>query len=110
VLFDDICCGGDVICRTRQLKQAQGIPEPFNGEIKLPPPFPSTIIGGTGSFEGIEGTVDIATICGTTGPILSVDKDVGRRLEPGMMFNQNRLGLIVQTISIKSNMPLPVAP
>ena len=43
-------CGGDVICRTRQLKQAQGIPEPFNGEIKLPPPFPSTIIGGTGRY------------------------------------------------------------
>ena len=36
--------------------------------------------------------------------------DPERRLEPGMMFNQNRLGLIVQTISIKSNMPLPVAP
>jgi hypothetical protein len=33
----------------------------------LPPPFPATIIGGTGSFEGIEGTVDIATICGTSG-------------------------------------------
>ena len=43
-------CGGDVICRTRQLKQAQDIPEPFNGEIKLPPPFPSTIIGGTGRY------------------------------------------------------------
>ena len=33
----------------------------------LPPPFPATIIGGTGSFEGIEGTIDIATICGTSG-------------------------------------------
>ena len=47
-------CGGDVICRTRQLKQAQGIPEPFNGEIKLPPPFPSTIIGGTGRYVQIK--------------------------------------------------------
>ena len=26
------------------------MPEPFNGEIKLPPPFPSTIIGGTGRY------------------------------------------------------------
>ena len=26
------------------------ISEPFNGEIKLPPPFPSTIIGGTGRY------------------------------------------------------------
>merc|ERR1712195_276110 len=93
-----------------QISSPKDLDYTVKGDIKLPPPFPSTIIGGTGSFEGIEGTVDIATICGTTGPILSVDKDVGRRLEPGMMFNQNRLGLIVQTISIKSNMPLPVAP
>jgi len=98
-------------------------PSNFNGEISLPPPFPSTIIGGTGSFEGIEGTVDIATICGTTGPIIDVDvgkkttgKNTTRHLEAkgsdkmGPVFNQNMLGLIVQTISINSNMPLPVAP
>jgi len=68
-------------------------------ETSLPPPFPSTIIGGTGSFEGIEGTVDIATICGTTGPIIRVESE-----------NSLKIGLIVQTISINSNMPLPVAP
>ena len=44
-------CGGDVVCRTRQLNEpVQDIAEPFNGEIKLPPPFPSTIIGGTGRY------------------------------------------------------------
>lgn len=34
----------------RQLNQIPDMPEPLNGEIKLPPPFPSTIIGGTGRY------------------------------------------------------------
>merc|ERR1711957_245755 len=63
-------------------------------EPSLPPPFPSTIIGGTGSFEGIEGTVDIATICGTTGPIIQV---IGRHLQAASSL---KFGLIVQSISI----------
>ncbi|OEU06572.1 hypothetical protein FRACYDRAFT_254245 [Fragilariopsis cylindrus CCMP1102] len=97
----------------------------------LPPPFPATIIGGTGSFEGIEGTVDIATICGTTGPIilpdvrkrdlsqeeeeeegevrLPIDDNGDRRLQIETL-GVTKLGLIVQTISINSNMPLPIAP
>ena len=137
------------------------------------------------SFEGIEGTVDIATICGTTGPILGgggvstesptasptltdeptenrnrrdlfqedeqdeedeptenknngrdlsqedeqdedeeeedLDDNGNRRLQDGFALslgNQQvltdvgdiKLGLIVQTISIHANMPLPVAP
>jgi hypothetical protein len=52
------------------------------------------------SFEGIEGTVDIASICGTTGLLLSINTGV-----PPL-----KIGYIVQTIKIKSNMPLPVAP
>ena len=116
------------------------------------------------SFEGIEGTVDIATICGTTGPILGgggvstesptasptltdeptenknngrdlsqedeqdedeeeedLDDNGNRRLQDGFALSlgnqqvltdvgDNKLGLIVQTISIHANMPLPVAP
>jgi len=63
----------------------------------VPPPFPATIIGGTGSFEGIEGTVDIATICGTSGINISSEGTI-------------KVGYIVQSIKVKSNMPLPVAP
>jgi hypothetical protein len=69
-------------------------------DVSLPPPFPATIIGGTGSFEGIEGTVDIATICGTTGALINVNPKLG----------PFKVGYIVQTIKVQSNMPLPVAP
>ena len=82
------------------------------------------------SFEGIEGTVDIATICGTTGPIILLDPSRKRDLsqeeeeeEVRLPIDDNgdrhlqddtlgdiKLGLIVQTISIYSNMPLPIAP
>jgi len=65
----------------------------------LPPPFPGTIIGGTGTFEGIEGSVSIATIAGTSGVVLSDSVTVRRPV-----------GNIVQVISIKSNMPLPSGP
>jgi len=73
----------------------------------LPPPFPGTIIGGTGPFEGIEGSVTIATIAGTTGPIIF------REAPPiGISFSgRNKpVGSIVQVISVKSNMPLPHGP
>ena len=71
--------------------------------------------------------MDIATICGTTGPIifadfrerdlsqeeeevrLPIDDNGDRRLQFDT-FGDIKLGLIVQTISINSNMPLPVAP
>ena len=60
------------------------------------------------SFEGIEGTVDIATICGTTGPIIGIET----RRESSTLTQSSTLkfGLIVQTISINANMPLPAAP
>ncbi|OEU06634.1 hypothetical protein FRACYDRAFT_254185 [Fragilariopsis cylindrus CCMP1102] len=74
----------------------------------LPPPFPATIIGGTGSFEGIEGTVDIATICGTTGPIIGIE--TRRQSSTLTQSSTLKFGLIVQTISINANMPLPAAP
>jgi len=61
------------------------------------------------SFEGIEGTVDIATICGTTGPILKLNSPSRRDLQDGLI-DQIKIGYIVQTIKVKSNMPLPVAP
>ena len=65
------------------------------------------------SFEGIEGTVDIATICGTTGPTILEDLTSpcrDRRLQEPQTVGDIKLGLIVQTISINSNMPLPIAP
>jgi hypothetical protein len=63
----------------------------------------------TVSFEGIEGTVDIATICGTTGPI--INNLVGRhRLLAPFPTSEIKIGFIVQTISVNANMPLPVAP
>jgi len=74
----------------------------------LPPPFPATIIGGTGSFEGIEGTVDIATICGTTG-LSKAFVDI-RKLTGELPLLRLKIGYIVQSIKVKSNMPLPVAP
>jgi len=73
-----------------------------DSDVSLPPPYPGTIIGGTGSFEGIEGTVDIATIAGSTG-IELFEADNGLT----SVFN---IGKIVQTISVHSNHPLPSAP
>jgi len=71
----------------------------------LPPPFPGTIIGGTGAFEGIEGSVTIATIAGTTGPIVFFDGSA-------VTFSGSNtpVGSIVQVISVKSNMALPPGP
>ena len=61
------------------------------------------------SFEGIEGTVDIATICGTTG--LSKSAILTRRSLTGELdLLRLKIGYIVQSIKVKSNMPLPVAP
>ena len=73
--------------------------------------------------------MDIATICGTTGPTVLLDirkrdlsqeeeeeevrrpiDDNGDRRLKFDTFGDIKLGLIVQTISIDSNMPLPVAP
>jgi len=76
----------------------------------LPPPFPATIIGGTGSFEGIEGTVDIATICGTTGLSNAFLDPARRSLQGAPPLLRLKIGYIVQSIKVKSNMPLPVAP
>jgi len=79
------------------------IPSTFEAP-PLPPPFPGTIIGGTGAFEGIEGSVSIATIAGTTGPILFTDGT-------GSTFDRTTpVGSIVQVILVKSNMPLPPGP
>jgi len=80
----------------------------------LPPPFPGTIIGGTGSFEGIEGSVTITTIAGTTGPIIESDgfshagDGGGKQL---LTYSKTKpIGSIVQVITVKSNMPLPTGP
>jgi len=71
----------------------------------LPPPFPGTIIGGTGAFEGIEGSVTITTIAGTTGPLVNSQ---GPRI---VTFTKTKpVGSIVQVITVKSNMPLPPGP
>ena len=61
------------------------------------------------SFEGIEGTVDIATICGTTG-LSEAFLDTRRSLQGAPPLLRLKIGYIVQSIKVKSNMPLPVAP
>jgi len=79
---------------------------PFTFEAPpLPPPFPGTIIGGTGAFEGIEGSVTITTIAGTTGPISFFDDT-----DVTFVSGSKPVGSIVQVISVKSNMPLPPGP
>jgi len=81
--------------------------DPFSFEAPpLPPPFPGTIIGGTGSFEGIEGSVTIATIAGTTGPLITAALNAATFKG----VNSKPIGSIVQVISVKSNMPLPSGP
>jgi len=101
------------VWRHRRALQA-GTPTTFESP-PLPPPFPGTILGGTGSFEGIEGTVNIATVAGTTGPLLNngvVAPPTRRHLAP--IFGGNSpcppVGSIVQVISVVSNMSLPPAP
>jgi len=96
------------------LNNARSLPAPRNRMVQaipltfeappLPPPFPGTIIGGTGTFEGIEGSVSIATIAGTTGPVVSANSG------PKFVGGLKPIGSIVQVISVKSNMPLPPGP
>jgi len=105
-------------CGRRHNRALQaGTPTTFESP-PLPPPFPGTIIGGTGSFEGIEGTVNIATVTGTTGPLLnngvSTPPQAERRRQLAPIFGGSSpcppVGNIVQVISVVSNMPLPPAP
>merc|ERR1712166_1467866 len=63
-------------------------------------------IANIGNIQDIQDIVDI-------GKIVDISIPDGRTLNNKsevLMFTKIRLGLIVQTISIKSNMPLPVAP
>jgi hypothetical protein len=75
-------------------------------EPELPPPYIGTIIGGTGAFEGIEGVVHVATVAGTTGPLTRTMGGGGSNT----LLSVIKLGFIVQTIIVHSNMALPVAP
>jgi hypothetical protein len=54
---------------------------------------------------GIEGTVDIATICGTTGPIVSEDLSFKKILDPDEVASVVKIGKNVQTIRVKTTMP-----
>jgi len=58
-------------------------------EPDLPPSYPGTIIGGTGKFGGIEGSVEVITVTGT---------------------NKNNAGLITQKIFVQSNQVLEQVP
>jgi hypothetical protein len=49
--------------------------------IDIAPSFRGTILGGTCSFKGIEGTVDVVTIAASTGPILLLNAHDGRTLK-----------------------------
>jgi hypothetical protein len=60
----------------------------------LPPSYPCTIFGGTNSFFGAKGTVDISTITGRTSP----------------RNGQPQSGFITQVLNVISNKPLPPAP
>jgi len=61
---------------------------------------------GTGTFEGIEGSVTIATIAGTTGPLVQATViNI-----PTFLGGLKPIGSIVQVILVKSNMPLPPGP
>jgi len=95
------------IIRARKLFTIGTTPLTFEAP-PLPPPFPGTIIGGTGSFEGIEGSVTITTIAGTTGPLVQNDSTNGGR--PIFSKGLKPIGSIVQVITVKSNMPLPSGP
>jgi len=69
----------------------------------LPPSYPGTIIGGTGSFFGAVGYVDITTITGSTlAPVLTG--------KCASLFERPQAGYITQKINVVSNVPLPVAP
>ncbi|OEU06146.1 hypothetical protein FRACYDRAFT_256170 [Fragilariopsis cylindrus CCMP1102] len=80
------------------------------GEIvpSLPPSYPGTIIGGTGSFIGAVGYVDVTTITGRTlTPAIAFD-DNDDDLSALAPFDQ--AGYITQKINVVTNVPLPVAP
>jgi len=63
---------------------------------KLPPAYPCTIFGGTNSFFGAKGTVDISTVTGRT-----TGTGGGNRIQSGV---------ITQVLNVISNKPLPPAP
>jgi hypothetical protein len=62
-----------------------------NGNSVLAPPFPGFIIGGSGKFRSITGSVEIVTVSGTT---------------PSPSIN----GVITQRIFLDTSQPLPEVP
>ncbi|OEU07258.1 hypothetical protein FRACYDRAFT_264973 [Fragilariopsis cylindrus CCMP1102] len=72
----------------------------------LPPSYPGTIIGGTGSFVGAVGYVDVTTITGSTLP--PVDDFTDDVFE--IFADYPQAGYITQKINVVTNVPLPVAP
>lgn len=68
----------------------------FKNSPPLPPSFPCVIIGGTNTFQGAKGNVDITTLTGLTSPLEGKE---------GV-----QVGAITQRISVVSNKALPAGP
>jgi hypothetical protein len=68
-------------------------PQTSGNRPPLPPSYPTTIIGGTGTFLGVKGTVDITTITGST-----------------TILQGQQGGVISQGLNVVCNKPLPPAP
>jgi len=97
----NLCLGGGgfnclaLYCGTAFAFEPSDLPSnPKNAAPALPPSYPCTIFGGTNSFYGAKGTVDISTITGRTTP------------ENGAVQS----GFITQVLNVISNKPLPPAP
>jgi len=68
----------------------------FQNTPNLPPSYPCVIIGGTNTFQGARGNVDVTTLTGRTSPL------VGK--------NGQQIGAITQRLNVVSNVALPPAP
>jgi hypothetical protein len=84
-----------------------GNPRPFNNAPALPPSFPGTIFGGTGSFVGAKGTVEVTTVAAQTAIAIKTNISAG---PPGTTALGPQSGFIVTKVSVVTNVPLPPAP
>jgi hypothetical protein len=82
-------------------------PRPFQNAPALPPSFPGTIFGGTGSFVGAKGTVEITTVAAQTAIAIDEGNPFGDVSGP-LLGPQS--GFIVTKVSVVTNVPLPPAP
>lgn len=97
----NLCLGGGganclaLYCGTTHTFNQMKMPgNTYKNSPPLPPSYPCVIIGGTNTFQGAKGNVDITTLTGLTSP----------------KAGKTQVGYVTQRLNVVSNKALPAGP